>query len=86
MQDRPGVAQLYPPVLRDTYGRYFFIGRQFAKMIGKPAVMGRATQHLLPNRTVMRFALRLMGNLTDGPDGDIQDRMFDLLQRLARAS
>ena len=86
VKDRPGVAMLYPQVLRDTYGRYFFIGRQFAKMVGKPAVMGRATQHLLPNRTVMRFALRVMGNLTDGPDGDIQDRMFDLLQRLARAS
>ncbi|HTG46097.1 MAG TPA: geranylgeranyl reductase family protein [Actinomycetota bacterium] len=86
IRDRPGVAMLYPQVLLDTYGRYFFIGRQFAKVVGKPAVMGRATKHLLPNRTVMRFALRVMGNLTDGPDGDLQDRLFDVLQRVARAS
>jgi geranylgeranyl reductase family protein len=86
VHDRPGVATLYPQMLRDRYGRYFFIGRQFAKMVGKPAVMGRATKHLVPNRHVMRFALRVMGNLTDGPDGDVQDRMFDLLQRVARAS
>ena len=86
VKDRPGIAMMYPQVLRDTYGRYFFVGRQFAKMVGKPAVMGRATKHLLPNRRVMGFALRVMGNLSDGKDGDAQDRLFDLLQRLARAS
>jgi hypothetical protein len=86
VKDRPGIAMMYPQVLRDTYGRYFFVGRQFAKMVGKPAVMGRATKHLLPNRRVMGFALRVMGNLSDGKDGDAQDRLFALLQRLAVAS
>ena len=86
VKDRPGLAMMYPQVLRDTYGRYFFVGRQFAKMVGKPAVMGRATKHLLPNRRVMGFALRVMGNLSDGKEGDAQDRLFALLQRLAVAS
>jgi menaquinone-9 beta-reductase len=86
VKDRPGVAMLYPQVLRETYGRYFFIGRQFAKVIGKPAVMGAATRYLLPNRRVMGFALRMMANLSDGRDGDLQDRLFALLQRVARAS
>jgi hypothetical protein len=27
-----------------------------------------------------------MGNLTDGRDGDAQDRLFYLLQRIARAA
>ena len=44
--DRPGLTMRYPQVLRDTYGRYFFIGRQFARVIGKPAIMGRG--HPLP--------------------------------------
>ena len=83
---RPGLASRYPQVLRDTYGRYFFIGRQFAKVIGNPAVMGTATRFLLPNRRVMAFALRVMGNLTDGRDGDAQDRLFHLIQKVARAA
>jgi flavin-dependent dehydrogenase len=81
-----GLAMRYPQLLSDTYGRYFFIGRQFAKIIGNPAVMGRATKYLLPNRRVMAFALRVMGNLTDGRDGDAQDRLLHALTMLARAS
>ena len=81
---RPAVTMRYPQVLRDTYGRYFFVGRQFARIIGNPAVMGRATRYLLPKRTVMALALRVMSNLTDGPDGDIQDKLFWLLERVGR--
>jgi geranylgeranyl reductase family protein len=86
VKDRPGIAMMYPQVLRDRYGRYFFIGRQFAKVIGNPSVMGLATRYLLPNEAVMRFALRVMGNLTDGPDGDLQDKLFAVMQKVARAS
>ena len=68
------------------YGGYFAIGRQFAKVIGKPAIMGRATAHLLPRRAIMAFALRAMANLSDGRDGDLQDRMLDLAIRVAKAA
>jgi hypothetical protein len=34
---------------------------------------------------VMSFALRVMGNLSDGRDGDTQDRLFYLLEQVARA-
>jgi menaquinone-9 beta-reductase len=84
VQDRLGLTMRYPQVLRDTYGRYFAIGRRFASMVGKPSVMGWATKHLLPNDRVMAFALRVMGNLTDGSDGDIQDKLFAVLRRVAR--
>jgi hypothetical protein len=30
----------------------------------------------------MRFAMRVMANLTDGPTGDAQDRLIDALSRL----
>ena len=86
LNDRPALTMQYPEVLRATYGGYFAIGRQFAKVIGKPAIMGRATHHLLPRRGIMSFALRAMANLSDGPGGDLQDRLLDLAVRLAKAA
>jgi len=83
---RPGLAMSYPTVLRQRYGRYFTIGRGFARAVGKPTIMGFATRFMLPRPLVMSFALRVMGNLSDGRDGDAQDRLFYLLQRLAKAS
>ncbi len=86
VKDRPGLAMLYPQALRERYGRYFRLGRGFAKLVGKPEIMGPATKYLLPNPKVMGFAMRMMANLTDGRDGDRQDKLFYLLERLARAS
>jgi menaquinone-9 beta-reductase len=86
VKDRPAIAMMYPSLLQERYGDYFRIGRGFAKIIGRPAIMGAATRHLLPNRRVMGFAMRLMANLTDGPGGDRQDRLFHLMERIARAS
>ena len=34
---------------------------------------------------VMSFAMRVMANLTDGRDGDAQDRLIYVLERVARA-
>jgi geranylgeranyl reductase family protein len=86
IRNRPGLAMSYPTVLRKRYGRYFGIGRGFARAVGKPTIMGLATRFMLPRPVVMSFALRVMGNLSDGRDGDAQDRLFYLLQRLAKAS
>jgi geranylgeranyl reductase family protein len=84
--DRPGLTMMYPAALRERYGRYFAIGRGFAKVIGRPAIMGPATKYLLPNERVMGFAMRVMANLTDGKDGDAQDKLFYAIERVARAS
>jgi flavin-dependent dehydrogenase len=86
VHDRPALTMQYPRILEDTYGAYFAVGRQFAKLIGKPSVMGRATSHLLPRRGIMSFALRAMANLSDGRDGDLQDRLLDLALRVAKAA
>jgi flavin-dependent dehydrogenase len=86
MSDRPGLAMMYPTLLRERYGRYFSIGRGFARAVGKPAIMGRATKYMLPSPRIMGFAMRVMANLTDGPAGDRQDRLFHLLQKLGKAS
>jgi geranylgeranyl reductase family protein len=86
VKDRPAIAMMYPNLLRERYGDYFRIGRGFAKIVGRPAIMGAATRYLLPNQRVMGFAMRVMANLTDGPEGDRQDRLFHMLQRIARAA
>jgi flavin-dependent dehydrogenase len=86
VKDRPGLAMVYPQALRERYGRYFHLGRGFAKLVGKPEIMGPATKYLLPNPKVMGFAMRMMANLTDGRDGDAQDKLFYVLERLVRAS
>ena len=85
VHDRPGLAMQYPKVLEDAYGAYYAVGRRFAELIGKPAIMGRATRHLLPRQRIMSFALRAMANLSDGRDGDLDDRLLDLALRVAKA-
>jgi menaquinone-9 beta-reductase len=86
VRDLPAIAMMYPTALRQRYGSYFKLGRGFARIIGKPAVMGATTRYLLPHPGVMGFAMRVMANLSDGRDGDAQDRLFYLLERLVRAS
>jgi menaquinone-9 beta-reductase len=86
VKDRPGLAQMYPAMLRERYGRYYTLGRVFVKAIGEPRVMRILTDYGLQVGPLMRFLVRLMGNLTDGKDGDPQDRLMYALERLAPAA
>src|SRR5206468_4595985 len=45
---RPGVAHMYPVILQERYGRYYFLGRQWVRMIGHPRFMGFAVRHGVP--------------------------------------
>jgi geranylgeranyl reductase family protein len=86
VKDRPGLTMSYATVLDERYGAYFSIGRGFARLIGHPAIMGQATKYMLPSPKVMGFAMRVMANLTDGRDGDAQDKLFYILERLAKVA
>ena len=83
---RPGLAHVYPTALRERYGRYFAMGRLFVRLIGDPRIMRFATRHGLPREWVMRWAMKVMANLSDGRDGDPGDRLFWAMERLAPAS
>ena len=83
--DRPGLAHVYPVELRRRYGRYFTAGRAFAKAIGQPAIMRTSVYHGFPRERLMRFALRMLANLTDGKDGDLDDRVMDWILRITPA-
>jgi menaquinone-9 beta-reductase len=86
VNDRPGLAHLYPSLLRERYGHYYTLGNLFVKAIGEPRVMRILTDYGLQIRPLMRFLVRLMGNLTDGNDGGAQDRLIYALERLAPAA
>jgi geranylgeranyl reductase family protein len=72
----------YPQALRDTYGGYYTLGRVFVKAIGRPGLMHFATKHGMSRPALMRFAIKLLANLTD-PGGDAADRLVNGLSKLA---
>ena len=79
---RERVLREYPRILKEVYGGYFTLGRLFVEAIGKPGVMKFATRHGLPHPTLMRFALKLLANLTDRR-GDASDRIINALSKVA---
>ena len=72
----------YPHALSQAYGGYYALGRTFVKLIGKPTLMRFATKHAMTRPALMRFAIKLLANLTD-PRGDASDRLVNGLSRLA---
>ena len=86
IKNRPGVAHLYPTMLRERYGAYYRIGNRFVRAIGHPRVMQALVDYGLPRKRLMGFLLRLMGNLSDRDHGDLQDRAIATLERIARAA
>jgi menaquinone-9 beta-reductase len=81
--DRPAVAHMYPVILRERYGRYYDVGNMWARVIGNPSFMRIAVRYGVPRRRLMQFALRLLANLSDGSDGDVDDRIMHALVSLA---
>jgi geranylgeranyl reductase family protein len=82
-RNRPGIAAMYPTVLRQQYARYYHLGNAWARWIGHPRFMRFVVKHGIPRERLMRFALRMLANLSDGRDGDIDDRIMSLLVSLA---
>ncbi|MER7207992.1 geranylgeranyl reductase family protein [Streptosporangium sp. NPDC000239] len=79
---RERVLRAYPQTLKDAYGGYFTLGRGFVELIGHRGVMDFAARHALPHPGLMRFALKLLGNLTDRR-GDASDRIINALSKVA---
>jgi hypothetical protein len=73
----------YPVQMREALGGYYRIGNVFSRLIGNPTIMGLATRHGLPRRTLMEFLLKLLANLYDPKDGAAGDRVITAMTRLA---
>ena len=82
-RNRPAIAQMYPTLLRERYGRYYSIGRNWVRMIGHPTFMKYAVKHGFPRRKAMEFALLFMANLTDGKTGSKKDKLMHALISMA---
>jgi geranylgeranyl reductase family protein len=76
----------YPLKLKAELGGYFTLGRAFVKLIGHPQVMQAATRYGLPRKTLMRFTLKLLANLTDSRDGDAMDKLINAASRIVPAA
>ena len=77
------VLRGYPRALADSYGGYYALGRMFVQLIGRPQLMHFATRHGMARPALMRFALKLLANLTDPRGGDAADRLINGMTRLA---
>jgi geranylgeranyl reductase family protein len=82
---RESVLRHYPERLRAAYGRHHRLGVGFLALLSRPDVVRFAAAHGLKRPALVSAALRLMGNLSDGRDGDGVDRALSVLTRLVPA-
>jgi menaquinone-9 beta-reductase len=80
------VLHTYPRALKDAYGGYYTLGRTFVKLIGKPSFMQFATRHGVKRPAVMRFTMKLLGNLTETKGGDAVDRLLNAVSKMTPAA
>jgi menaquinone-9 beta-reductase len=79
---REAVLRRHPQRLREAYGRHHRLGMAFLALLDRPGLVRFATAHGLKRPAMVNAALRLMGNLSDGRDGDRFDRTIAVLTRL----
>jgi menaquinone-9 beta-reductase len=80
------VLRTYPRQLKDAWGGYYTLGRTFVHMIGQPSFMRFATRHGVKRPYVMRFTMKLLGNLTETRGGDAVDRVLNAVSKMTPAA
>ena len=83
---REQVLQTYPRQLKEAYGGYYTLGRVFVDLIGRPGFMKFATRHGVKRPAVMRFTMKLLGNLTETRGGDAVDRLINAVSKMTPAA
>ncbi|MGG5170837.1 geranylgeranyl reductase family protein [Pseudarthrobacter sp. J1738] len=76
----------YADYVREQWGSHFTLGRTFATLIGKPAVMKLALRTGMPIPPLMRFVVRMLANLTGPEEKGLEDRAIRLLEKLVPAT
>jgi geranylgeranyl reductase family protein len=77
------VLRQYPRALQEAYGGYYSLGRLFVKLIGQPKLMRYAAKKGMDHPTLMKFALKLLANLTEPRGGDAMDRVINAMTKVA---
>jgi menaquinone-9 beta-reductase len=83
---REAVLERYPQRLRAELGRHHRLGMGFLALLARPGLVRVAAARGLRRPALVDGALRLVGNLTDGRDGDALDRALAVLLRLTPAA
>ena len=76
----------YAGHVRDEWGSHFTLGRIFASLIGRPAIMKLALRTGMPIPVLMKFVVRMLANLTDRNSKGIEDRVIAVLEMLVPAA
>jgi menaquinone-9 beta-reductase len=84
--DAEAVLRTYPVQLKDAWGGYYTLGRTFVHLIGRPSFMRFATKHGVKRPYVMRFTMKLLGNLTEARGGDAVDRVLNAVSKMTPAA
>ena len=71
--------------MRQEWGAVLPARRRLREADRQPEGDAACTRHGLPHPALMRFVLKLLANLTDPHDGDLSDRVINVLTRLTPA-
>ncbi len=85
-RDREEGFASYARMMKDDLGGYYSLGRVFAALVERPAVMKVCTRYGLPSAVVMEFTSRLLADVYEPRGGDWSDRLLAALTRLAPAA
>jgi len=80
---RLDLAQAWPATLRRHYGEAFSIARRLAGLLTVPGLLPVAGPVGMRSRSLMKLALRVMGNLVDPADRDVLARVWRGAGRLS---
>jgi flavin-dependent dehydrogenase len=82
-RDRERALAGYARQMKADLGGYYGMGRVFAALIERPAVMRACTKYGLPRRRVMWITHKLLSDVYEPHGGDWADRILATLARVA---
>jgi geranylgeranyl reductase family protein len=77
------LSSAWPALLRERYGEAFSIARRLAGLLTVPGLLPAAGPVGMRSRTLMKLALRVMGNLVTPEDADLLARVWRAAGRLS---
>ncbi len=76
----------YARMMKDDLGGYYSLGRVFAALIEKPAIMKVCTRYGLPRPLIMEFVSRLLADVYEPRGGNWADKFLAALTKVAPAA
>lgn len=76
----------YARMMKDDLGGYYSLGRVFAALIEKPAIMKVCTKYGLPRPLIMEFVSRLLADVYEPRGGNWADKFLAALTKVAPAA